>query len=65
VFALLGVRGQAIYVEPASKLVLVHTAVQKLPVDPGGDELLALWAAIREQLSGAPWHPLLARHTRQ
>jgi CubicO group peptidase (beta-lactamase class C family) len=41
-FALLGVRGQAIYVEPASKLVLVHTAVRKLPVDPGGDELLAL-----------------------
>lgn len=32
----------------------VHTAVRKLPVDPAGDELLALWAAIREQLGGAP-----------
>ena len=53
-FARLGLRGQAIYVEPASKLVLVHTAVRKVPVDPEGDELLALWAATREQLGGAP-----------
>jgi CubicO group peptidase (beta-lactamase class C family) len=51
-FALLGVHGQAIYVDPASKLVLVHTAVRKLPVDPGTDELHALWAGIREQLGG-------------
>jgi len=52
VFALLGVRGQAIYVDPASKLVLVHTAVRKMPVDPGNYELDALWAGIREQLGG-------------
>ncbi|MGH7375114.1 MAG: hypothetical protein ACREJY_12895 [Candidatus Rokuibacteriota bacterium] len=49
-FALLGVRGQAIYVDPVSKLVLVHTAVRKLPVDPAAVELGALWAGIREQL---------------
>jgi len=53
-FALLGVRGQAIYVDPASKLVLVHTAVRKLPVDPGAFELGALWAGIRAQLGNAP-----------
>jgi CubicO group peptidase (beta-lactamase class C family) len=50
-FALLGVRGQAIYVDPAAKLVLVHTAVRNLPVDPGDVELRALWAGIREQLA--------------
>lgn len=54
VFALFGVRGQAIYVDPASKLVLVHTAIRKLPVDPGGAELYALWAGVREHLGGAP-----------
>jgi CubicO group peptidase (beta-lactamase class C family) len=50
-FALFGVRGQAIYVDPTSKLVLVHTAVRKLPVDPGVAELHALWASISEQLA--------------
>jgi hypothetical protein len=49
-FALLGVHGQAIYVDPAAKLVLVHTAVRKLPVDPDDIELRALWAGIRERL---------------
>ena len=52
-FALLGVRGQAIYVDPSSKLVLVHTAVRKLPVDPGVVELGALWAGICAQLASA------------
>jgi CubicO group peptidase (beta-lactamase class C family) len=49
-FALLGLRGQAIYVDPASKLVLVHTAVRRLP-DPSIVELGALWAGIRRQLA--------------
>jgi len=44
-FAFLGVRGQAIYVDPASRLVLVTTAVRKLPRDPGGAETVALWRA--------------------
>jgi CubicO group peptidase (beta-lactamase class C family) len=39
-FALRGVRGQAIFVDPASRLVMVHTAVRKQARDPGvrGDE---------------------------
>jgi CubicO group peptidase (beta-lactamase class C family) len=46
-FALLGVRGQAIFVEPRSRLVLVHTAVRLMPArDPGSIELAALWRAL-------------------
>jgi CubicO group peptidase (beta-lactamase class C family) len=51
-FALLGVHGQAIYVDPAAKLVLVHTAVRKLPADSDDIELRALWSGIRAQLGG-------------
>lgn len=32
-FALFGVRGQGIYVDPDSKLVVVHTAVHGMPRD--------------------------------
>ena len=32
-------------------IVLVHTAVRKMPVDPGVVELGALWAGVREQLA--------------
>jgi CubicO group peptidase (beta-lactamase class C family) len=49
-FAFLGVRGQAIYVDPASRLVLVTTAVRKLPRDPGAAETVALWRAIVRDL---------------
>jgi CubicO group peptidase (beta-lactamase class C family) len=45
-FAFLGVRGQAIYVDPQSRLVLVHTAVRKLSVDPGVREAGALWQSV-------------------
>src|SRR5712664_3307756 len=45
-FALLGVRGQAIFVDPANRLVMVHTAVRKQAVDPGGREAIALWRSI-------------------
>jgi CubicO group peptidase (beta-lactamase class C family) len=51
-FALLGVRGQAIYVDPASGLVMVHTAVRKQPVDPGVVELGALWGGLVRELGG-------------
>jgi CubicO group peptidase (beta-lactamase class C family) len=44
-FALMGLRGQAILVDPERKLVLVHTAVQ---ADPELAELLALWRALVE-----------------
>jgi CubicO group peptidase (beta-lactamase class C family) len=44
-FALLGVHGQAIFVDPSSRLVMVHTAVFK---DPDGAiaEAIALWQGI-------------------
>ena len=50
-FALLGIRGQIILVDPASKLVMVHTAVRRKPSDPGAyAEPLALWFAVLAQL---------------
>lgn len=52
-FALLGVRGQAIYVDPGSRLVLVHTAVRKQAADPN-KETIALWQSIVEQLGSGP-----------
>src|SRR3989442_11145987 len=46
-FALLGVRGQSIFVDPTSRLVMVHTAVRRQPAnDPGNVEAGALWAGI-------------------
>lgn len=50
-FALLGIRGQMILVDPASKLIMVHTAVRQKPSDPGSyAEPLALWFAVLAQL---------------
>lgn len=49
-FALLGVRGQAIYVDPASRLVLVLTAVRKQPTGAGGAETTALWRSLVDDL---------------
>lgn len=50
-FALLGIRGQIILVDPASKLVMVHTAVRPTPSEPGAlREPLALWFAVLQQL---------------
>ncbi len=50
-FALLGIRGQIIFVDPASKLVMVHTAVRKKPSDPGANaETVALWLQVVAQL---------------
>lgn len=46
-FALLGVRGQAIYVDPARRLVMVHTAVRPQARDPGGAEATALWRGVK------------------
>jgi CubicO group peptidase (beta-lactamase class C family) len=52
-FALLGIHGQAIFVDPAAKLVMVHTAVRPIASnDPGGRETVALWTALVEQLGG-------------
>ena len=50
-FALLGIRGQIILVDPASKLVMVHTAVRQKPSDPGSyAEILTLWFSVVAQL---------------
>ena len=50
-FALLGIRGQMILIDPASKLVMVHTAVRQRPFDPSSfAEPLALWFGALELL---------------
>jgi CubicO group peptidase (beta-lactamase class C family) len=50
-FALLGVRGQMILVDPASKLVMVHTAVRQKPSDRASNaEIIALWLAVVDHL---------------
>jgi CubicO group peptidase (beta-lactamase class C family) len=53
-FVLLGVHGQAIFVDPASKLVMVQTAVRRKPTnDPVAAETAALWRALVAKL-GTP-----------
>jgi len=49
-FALLGVRGQSILVDPAKRLVLVHTAVRKQAANSGRTELTSLWRAVVDTL---------------
>jgi CubicO group peptidase (beta-lactamase class C family) len=50
-FALLGIRGQMILVDPASKLIMVHTAVRQMPSDRAANaETISLWLAVVEQL---------------
>jgi CubicO group peptidase (beta-lactamase class C family) len=52
-FMLWGVRGQRIYVDPQSKLVMVNTAVHKQPNDRAAlREMDALWTALVRQLGG-------------
>lgn len=53
-FALRGIHGQSIYVYPAQKLVLVHTAVRVKPnKDPAVRELNTLWFALVRQVEQA------------
>jgi CubicO group peptidase (beta-lactamase class C family) len=49
-FAARGVRGQAIFVDPASKLVLVHTSAGTISSGASG-ELLALWFSVAKTLA--------------
>lgn len=52
-FALLGVHGQAIYIDPAARLVLVHTAARVKPsADPAIAETLALWRGVVAHVAG-------------
>jgi len=49
-FLLLGIHGQGLFVDPESKLVMVQTAVRKLPIgDPKSPEAMALWYAVVAQ----------------
>jgi CubicO group peptidase (beta-lactamase class C family) len=50
-FALLGIHGQKIFVDPAAQLVLVHTSAQVNPTAPGPVELIALWNALVKKLA--------------
>ncbi len=50
-FALLGVRGQAIFVDPSRRLVLVHLAVRPGARDPGGADTTALWRGTKSSLA--------------
>ncbi|KVS61715.1 serine hydrolase domain-containing protein [Burkholderia cepacia] len=53
-FALEGIHGQRIFVDPKSGLVLVHTAVRTQAVGaPGEAELLALWNSLLKQCGTA------------
>jgi CubicO group peptidase (beta-lactamase class C family) len=52
-FALEGIHGQRVFVDPVSKLVLVHTAVRVAPShNPREAELVALWNALLRQEGG-------------
>lgn len=54
-FAMLGTNGQAIFVDPASKLVMVHTAVRLKPnKDPAARELTAMWFGLVRQFGVGP-----------
>jgi len=47
-FALLGVRGQGVFVDPKTKVVIVHTAVHALPRDPArGEQFSYFFGAVR------------------
>ena len=50
VFVLRGNRGQAIFVDPASRLVMVHTSVRDEPGDAGDREVIALWRGLVREL---------------
>ena len=48
-FVLRGLRGQAVFVDPKSKLVMVHTAAREI-ADPGM-ELIQLWSGVVQSLA--------------
>jgi CubicO group peptidase (beta-lactamase class C family) len=53
-FMLRGLRGQAVFVDPESKLVLVHAAAADVGGEPTPGSLLALWWGVVESLGGGP-----------
>jgi len=54
-FALLGIHGQTIFVDPAAQLVLVQTAVRvKATADASAGELRAVWRALVQRAVAEP-----------
>ena len=52
-YSLQGIHGQMLFVDPASKLILVHTAVRAKPTgDPMAGELGAVWNALVAEQAG-------------
>jgi CubicO group peptidase (beta-lactamase class C family) len=52
-YALQGLGGQSIFVDPMRKLVMVHTAIRPSR-DPGGAETVALWRRLKQQFNAPP-----------
>jgi CubicO group peptidase (beta-lactamase class C family) len=52
-FALSGFRGQTVYVDPKSKLVMVHTAARE-HMDPNFRDQISLWHSVVDQLAAHP-----------
>ncbi len=51
-FAFLGIHGQAIFVDPESQVVMVHTAVRMLASkDPAAAEMVSLWYGVLKALA--------------
>ena len=53
-FALFGVRGQYLFVDPARRLTMVNTAVRSDPRDRRNAETFALWEALRRATAPIP-----------
>ena len=47
-WAMLGVRGQSIFVDPRRELVLVNTSARASPRDPGGADTVGLWISLQK-----------------
>lgn len=52
-FVLRGLRGQAMFVDPKTKLVLVHTAAGTIGM-PGHGELMSLWSGLGRSVTAHP-----------
>jgi len=52
-FALTGFRGQAVYVDPVSKLVMVHMAARE-HMDPNFPSQISLWHSVVDQFAAHP-----------
>jgi len=46
-FALMGIRGQAVFVDPDTKLVVVHTAVYNMAPDARSDQFALFFGALQ------------------